>query len=162
MIFLFKWFLNEFNRIFNKRLTFFCILSIDYQKYNMKFLFDINIIDYVFINEKIARLVCQKLKIVFIRFSYSWYIRCFNEKNVKSIIYVIYSILTMQNYKKITIFLFIIKINERSLILELFWFNKHQLLLNEKNNSLYFKLEKYNHENNSFKKIVKIICNTLK
>ena len=36
----------------------------------MKFLFDIDVIDYIFINEKIARLVCHKLKIVFIRFLY--------------------------------------------------------------------------------------------
>ena len=86
----------------------------------MQFLLDIDIIDYVFINEKIARFVCQKLNIVFIRFSYSRYIRCFNEKNIKSIIHVIYSILTMQNHKEITIFLFIIKINEHFLILDLF------------------------------------------
>ena len=52
--------------------------------------------------------------------------------------------------------MFIIKINEHFLILKLFWFNKHQWLLNDKNNSLHFKLEKHNHENNSFKKIVKI------
>ena len=40
----------------------------------MQFLLDINTIDYVFINEKIARFVCHKLKIVFIRFSYFRYI----------------------------------------------------------------------------------------
>ena len=86
----------------------------------MQFLLDIDVINYVFINKKIARFVCQKLNIVFIRFLYSRYIRYFNEKNIKSIIYVIYSTLTMQNYKKITIFLFIIKINEHFLILNLF------------------------------------------
>ena len=128
----------------------------------MKFLFDIDIIDYVFINEKIARFICQKLKIVFIRFLYFLHIRCFNEKNIKSIIYVIYLTLTMQNHKKITIFLFIIKINKHFLILELLWFNKHQSLLNDKNNSLQFKLEKCNHENSSFKKIVKIARDSLK
>ena len=122
----------------------------------MKFLLDIDIIDYIFINKKIACFVCHKLKIVFIRFLYSRYIRCFNEKNVKSITHVIYSILTIQNHKKITIFLLIIKINKHFLILKLFWFNKYQSLLNDKNNSLYFKLEKCNYENNSFKKIVKI------
>ena len=61
----------------------------------MQFLLNINIINYVFINEKIARFVCQKLKIVFIRFSYFRHIRYFNEKNIKSIIHVIYSIFTM-------------------------------------------------------------------
>ena len=86
----------------------------------MQFLFDDNVIDYVFIDEKIAYFVCQKLNIVFIRLLHSRYIRYFNEKNVKLIIHVIYSIFTMQNYKKITIFLFIIKINEYFLILNLF------------------------------------------
>ena len=86
----------------------------------MQFLLDIDVIDYVFINEKIAYFVCQKLNIVFIRLLYFCYIRCFNEKNIKSIIYVIYLTLTMQNHKKITIFLFIIKINEHFLILNLF------------------------------------------
>ena len=128
----------------------------------MQFLLDIDVIDYVFINKKIAYLVCQKLNIVFIRLLHSRYIRYFNEKNIKSIIDVIYSILTIQNHKKITIFLFIIKINEHFLILNLFWFNKYQSLLNDKNNSLYFKLDKCNHENNSFKKIVKIARDTFK
>ena len=86
----------------------------------MQFLLDIDVIDYVFINKKIAYLVCQKLNIVFIRLLHSRYIRYFNEKNVKSIIHVIYLTLTMQNHKKITIFLFIIKINEHFLILNLF------------------------------------------
>ena len=36
----------------------------------MKFLFDIDVIDYIFLNEKIIRFVCYKLKIVFIRFLY--------------------------------------------------------------------------------------------
>ena len=128
----------------------------------MKFLLNIDIIDYIFINEKIARFVYQKLKIVFIRFSYSRYIRYFNEKNVKSIIHVIYSTLTMQNHKKITIFLFIIKINKHFLILNLFWFNKYQSLLNDKNNSLHFKFDKCNHNDNSFKKIVEIVRDTFK
>ena len=61
----------------------------------MQFLLDIDVIDYVFINKKIAYLVCQKLNIVFIRLLHSCYIRYFNEKNVKSIIYVIYSIFTI-------------------------------------------------------------------
>ena len=83
----------------------------------MKFLFDIDIIDYVFIDKKIARLVCYKLKIVFIRFLYSQHVRYFNEKNIKSITHIIYLTLIVQNYKKITIFLFIIKINKHFLIL---------------------------------------------
>ena len=49
----------------------------------MQFLLDINIINYAFINEKITRFVCHKLKIVFIRFIYSRHIRYFNKKNVK-------------------------------------------------------------------------------
>ena len=61
----------------------------------MQFLLDIDVIDYIFINEKIARLVCHQLNIVFIRFSYFRYIQYFNEKNVKSIIHVIYSIFTI-------------------------------------------------------------------
>ena len=86
----------------------------------MQYLFNINIIDYAFINKKITRFVCYKLNIIFIRFSYSRYIRCFNEKNVKLIIHVIYSILTMQNHKKIFIFIFIIKIKKYFLILNFF------------------------------------------
>ena len=35
-------------------------------------------------------------------------------------------------------------------------------MLNDKNNSLYFKFDKYNHENNSFKKIVKIARDVFK
>ena len=86
----------------------------------MKFLFNIDIIDYVFINKKIARFVYHKLKIVFIRFSYFRHIRYFNEKNVKLIIHVIYSIFTMQNHKKINTFMLIIKIDEYALILNFF------------------------------------------
>ena len=59
----------------------------------MQFLLDIDIINYIFINEKIARFVCHKLKIVFIRF-FSIYL-IFQQKNVKSITHVIYSILTI-------------------------------------------------------------------
>ena len=40
----------------------------------MQFLLDIDIIDYVFIDKKIAYFVCQKLNIVFIRLLHSRYI----------------------------------------------------------------------------------------
>ena len=76
----------------------------------MQFLFDIDVIAYIFVNEKIAYFVCHQLNIVFIRFLYFRHVQYFKKKNIKLIIYVIYSTFTMQNHKKIFIFMFIIEI----------------------------------------------------
>ena len=79
-------------------------------EYNIKFLTNIKIIKYIFVNEIIAQIICDKLKIRLIIFSRFQYLSYFNEIKVKFIIYIIYSKFTIQNYNKLIIFIFITKI----------------------------------------------------
>ena len=128
----------------------------------MQFLLDTGATGYAFIDEKAARLVCQKLNIAPIRLSYPRHVRCFNGEDAKPITHAIYPALTVQDHKEITAPLLITKIGEHSLILGLPWFNKHQPLLDGKNNSLHFKPGRCNHGDSSPRKAAKAARGTPK
>ena len=87
-------------------------------EYSIKFLANTKTIEYIFINEIVAQIICDKLKIRLIIFSRLKYLSYFNEIKVKSIIYIIYSKFTIQNYNKLIIFLFITKIEFYFIILD--------------------------------------------
>ena len=74
-----------FNIFSRNSLIKICIVTFDNREYNIKFLIDTKIIDYVFVNETITRIIYDKLQIRFIIFSRSKHFNCFNDTRVKLI-----------------------------------------------------------------------------
>ena len=96
------------------------ILIFDKYEHNLQILINKNIIKYVFIDEKIAQIICEIFKIIFVILSRSKFVNEFDNRKIKFIIHVIYFTIIVQNYSKIIIFIFIIKIEIYSLILNKF------------------------------------------
>ena len=74
-------------------------------------LIDIDVFDYVFINEEIAQKVCHKLKLIFVSLARFKRILNFEKTKIKFIIHQILSKMILQNHFKFSISLSIIKIN---------------------------------------------------
>ena len=66
------------------------IVIFDNREYNIKFLVNIKIIEYIFVNEIIAQILYEKFQIQLIVFQRFKYLNCFNKTRVKLIIYIIY------------------------------------------------------------------------
>ena len=86
-------------------------------EYSIKFLANTKIIEYIFVNEIVAQIICDKLRIRLIILFRLKYLNYFNEIKVKSITYIIYSKFIVQNYNKLIIFIFITKIEFYFIIL---------------------------------------------
>ena len=80
-------------------------------------LIDIDAFEYAFISEKIAQKVCHKLELISIFLSKLKRILNFEKTEIKSIIHQILFKMTIQNHSKFFVFLFIIRIEQHSLIL---------------------------------------------
>ena len=122
-----------------------CIVFFDIHEYNIKFLTNIEIIEYVFVNETIAKIICERLQFRAINFFRFKYFNCFNENKVKFIIHVIYSTFTIQNHNELIILMFITKIKSHFIILNKLWMYKHEIILNIKIDNLIFKRERCDH-----------------
>ena len=83
-------------------------------------LIDINVFDYVFINEKIAQKICHKLKLIFVFLTRFKRILNFEKTKIKFIIHQTLSKMILQNHFELSISFFIIKINQHSFILNKF------------------------------------------
>ena len=122
-----------------------CTLIFDKYEHNLQALMNTNVIEYAFIDEKIAQLVCETLQITFVMLSQSKLVNEFDDRKTKLIIHVIYFTLIVQNHSEIIIFMFIIKIETHSLILSKSWMNAHEVILNMKNDKIIFKLDRCFH-----------------
>ena len=89
--------------------------------------------------------VCHKLKLISVFLSRFKKIFNFEKIKIKSIIHQILFKMTIQNYSKIFVSLFIIKIKQHSLILKKFWMNKHEMIFNMINDECYFISNHYDH-----------------
>ena len=83
-------------------------------------LIDIDVSDYAFINEEIAQKVCHKLKLILVFLARFKKILNFERTKIKSITHQILLKMILQNHFEFSIFLFIIKINQHSFILDKF------------------------------------------
>ena len=108
---------NTFNRFQNNSLVIKCTLVFDKYEHNLQTLVDTDVTEYVFIDEKIAQLICETFQIIFVILSRSKLVNEFDDRETKFIIHVIYSTFIVQNHSKITTFMFIIRIETHSLIL---------------------------------------------
>ena len=101
-------------------------------------LIDIDVSDYAFINEEIAQKICHKLKLTLVSLARFKRVLNFEKTKIKSITHQILLKMILQNHFEFSTFLFIIKINQHSLILDKFWMNKHEVIFNMINDECYF------------------------
>ena len=101
-------------------------------------LIDIDASEYAFISEEIAQRVCHKLELTSVSLSRSKRVFNFEETEIKFIIHQILFKMTIQNHSEFFVSLFIIRIGQHSLILEKFWMNRHEMILNIINDECYF------------------------
>ncbi len=94
---------------------------------------------YILIHTKLVDQICQKLEIQFIWLAKEKLIREYDEKLTKKIItHKILLNLTVESYKKLTVSMLITDINSHDIILEKFWMNKNEILLDMQNDVIVF------------------------
>ena len=95
-------------------------VSLNNIMYVIKTLKNTDVFGYSFINKDTVRLICKKLKFIFVFFFKLKHFCCFDDRIIKFVTYTIYLILTIKNYCELTVFMFIISINNYFLILNKF------------------------------------------
>ena len=133
---------NMFDSFIKRFLIINCTLSFNDNRHKLKFLINIDAIDYAFINREIAQLVCNMLSMKSVSLLKSKFLFEFDDRYVSSIIHVIYFKLTIKLHFELIVFLLIIDLNNHSIILEKSWINKHDKLI--------FKSFTCNHYDNIF------------
>ena len=132
---------NTFNKFTNNSLMIQCTLIFDKYEHNVQTLMNTNVIEFAFIDEKIAQLICEKFQINLIILSWFKHVNDFDDRLIKFIIHVIYFTLIVQNHSKLAIFMFITKIDFHFLILDKSWINTHEMMLNMQTNKIIFKID---------------------
>ncbi len=103
----------------SESLTIECILSSNEISYSLKLLIDIEAVDYSFIDEVIAQIVCDQLQIESLTLIKAKSIREFDDHYAKKLItHVIYSNLTVQDHTIDTASMLITRLNQHQMILE--------------------------------------------
>jgi hypothetical protein len=124
---------------------------------------DIDVIEYAFVDESIAQSLCEILKIESVQLIKKRLIKVYDERKNQIIIHVICSKMIIQKHIESFISMLIIKLKQRTLILEKLWMRKHEVNYHEKTNIIEFvskfcthskriKTKTTNKENISFKK----------
>ncbi len=94
---------------------------------------------YILIHTKLVDQICQKLKIQLIWLAKEKLIREYDKKLTRKIItHKILLNLTVESHKKLTVSMLITDINHHDVILEKFWMNKNEILLDMWNNVIIF------------------------
>ncbi len=126
---------NYFEKSFLVNVTLF---SQD-EFFKLQSLIDSDSTIYILIHTKLVDQICQKLKIQLIWLAKEKLIREYDKKLTKKIItHKILFNLTVESHKKLTVSMFITDINHHDVILEKFWMNKNEILLDMQNDVIIF------------------------
>ncbi len=107
--------------------------------FKLQSLINSDLMIYILIHIKLVDQICQKLEIQFIQLAKEKLIREYDEKLTKKIItHKILLNLTVESHKKLTVSMLIADINHHDVILEKFWMNKNEILLNMQNDVIVF------------------------
>ena len=102
-------------------------------------LIDSDLMIYILIHTKLVDQICQMLEIQLIQLAKEKLIREYDKKLTKKIIiHKILLNLTVKNHKKLTVSMLIADINHHDIILEKFWMNKNEILLDIRNDVIIF------------------------
>ena len=145
-----------FDFLSKKSLIINCTLFFDDNQHKLKILINIDVIEYVFIDQKITQFVCNMLNMKFISLLKSKSFIEFDDRHIFSIIHVIYFKLTIELHFELIASLLIIDLENHSIILKKSWINKHEIILNMTYDKLIFKSIKCNHHDNIFCESIKI------
>ncbi len=123
----------------SESLTTECVLSSNEISYSLKSLIDIKAVDYSFIDEVIAQIVCDQLQIKFLTLIKAKSIWEFNDHYAKKLItHVIYLNLMIQNHTVDIAFMLITWLKQHQMILGKTWMNKTDLVIDMWIDSLQF------------------------
>ena len=120
---------------------------------------NINVIDYSFINEDIAHIACKELKLKFVFLLKFRFLKSFDDKSIIFIIHVIYFFFIVQNHREALTLMLITKLNNHYFILNKFWMNVYNILLNMQSNCLIFEFDRCSHFN-VFKTLMLLLKNS--
>ena len=112
---------------------------------------NIDCIDYSFIDQNLAQIICDRLEMIFISLFKFRNVRKFDD-NVffYFIIYALYFILIVQNHIEFITFMLITSFDQHQIILNKFWMNNHEVMLNMQFDRLWFKLNVCDHYDSFF------------
>ncbi len=126
---------NYFEKSFLVNVTLF----LQDEFFKLRSLIDSDSTIYILIHTKLVNQICQKLEIQLIWLAKEKIIREYDEKLTKKIItHKILLNLTVESYKKLTVSMLIADINHHDVILEKFWMNKNEILLDMWNDVIVF------------------------
>lgn len=120
-------------------------MAFDNREYSTKFLADIGATGYAFVDEEVARTLCERLQMRSLPLPRPKHLSCFDGARAKPITHVIFPKLTVQNHTELSTSMFITKIGSHPIILGKPWMNAHGVILNMKTDSLIFKRGRCNH-----------------
>ncbi len=126
---------NYFEKSF---LVYVTLFSQD-EFFKLQSLIDSDSMIYILIHTKLVDQICQKLEIQLIWLVKKKLIREYDKKLMKKIIiHKILLNLTVKSHKKLTVSILIADINHHDVILEKFWMNKNEILLDMQNDVIIF------------------------
>jgi len=124
---------------FKKSFLVDVILFLQDEFFKLWSLIDSDSMIYILIHTKLVDQICQKLEIQLIWLAKKKLIREYDKKLTKRIItHKILLNLTVENHKKLTVSMLIADINHHDVILEKFWMNKNEILLDMQNDVIVF------------------------
>ena len=95
---------------------------------HLKFFINISTTGYIFINEGLANQICEKLQITYMKLNWLKSVEEYDDQvTLKSIIYIIYSTLTVKGHKKLTVSMFITYLRHQGTILRNSWMTHHDV-----------------------------------
>ena len=100
---------------------------------------------HIFIDEKFAQEVCEKLQITFQQLLKFKLIREFDDRSKVTVTHVIYFIMTVNRHRKNLISLLITKLRNHKLILKRLWMKRHDIILNMINDFFIFWFDHCDH-----------------
>ena len=105
----------------------------------LKFLINTDVIEYAFIDEELADQIYEKLQIIYIKLNQLKSVEKYDDQvTLKSIIYIIYSIFTVEGHKELTASMFIICLEHQGAILGSSWMICHNIWSDLINHSIVF------------------------
>ena len=108
------------------------------QSFSVRFLIDINVFDYAFVNFNLIDQIRDHLNLESISLSKSKRLRDYDDAISSIVTHVIYFNIRIEEHKQFIVSMFITDLEDHEIILNKSWMNQYDLLLNMKNDSLIF------------------------
>ena len=139
------WPSSTFNRFEGSSLVKPCTVGADFREYQTTFLLDSGAQGYAFVDEKVARDICEALQITPVKLPREKHLNKFDGTRAKPVTHVILPSLTVQDHSELSAPMFITKIGSHPIILGKPWINRHKVIIDGKDDSIHFKPGRCDH-----------------